>query len=103
MKLIYTNENQFLVNNVKNILENEAIPVSLKNEFAAGGAGALAPFDTWVELWLINDGDEERAEQILATSLNQQAEADWVCPQCQEENDTSFDLCWQCQREKNAY
>ncbi|HBY87015.1 MAG TPA: hypothetical protein DEO86_14205, partial [Colwellia sp.] len=38
MKLIYTNENTFLVNNAKNILENQNIEVTLKNEFASGAA-----------------------------------------------------------------
>ena len=100
MKLIYSNENQFLVNNAKNILENDNIEVTLKNEFASGAAGLLAPIDTWVELWIINDIDEEKAETILAQALKQQGEHDWFCQQCQEHNDASFDSCWQCQTEK---
>ncbi len=55
MKLIYTNENTFLVNNIKNILENNGFTVTIKNEYVSGAAGDLAPFDTWLELWLIND------------------------------------------------
>ena len=100
MKLIYSNENTFLVNNAKNILENQNIEVTLKNEFASGAAGVLAPIDTWVELWIINDIDEEKAETILAQALKQQGEHDWFCQQCQEQNDASFDSCWQCQTEK---
>jgi len=102
MKLIYSNENQFLVNNAKNILENNHIEVTLKNEFASGAAGVLAPLDTWVELWLVNDIDEEQAKQVLAKALKQQDEHDWLCPQCQENNDASFELCWQCQSERNS-
>jgi len=100
MKLIYTNENIFLVNNAKNILENHHIEVTLKNEFAAGAAGLLAPIDTWVELWVINDIDENKANIALAKALQQQGEYDWFCSQCQEKNDASFDTCWQCQTEK---
>lgn len=100
MKLIYTNENLFLVNNAKNILENHNIEVTLKNEFAAGAAGLLAPVDVWVELWVINDIDEGKANIALAKALKQQGEYDWFCPQCQEKNDGSFDICWQCQTEK---
>jgi len=102
MKLIYSNENQFLVNNAKNILENNQIEVTLKNEFASGAAGVLAPLDTWVELWLVNDIDEEQAKQVLAKALKQQDVQDWLCPQCQENNDASFELCWQCQSERNS-
>jgi hypothetical protein len=100
MKLIYTNENIFLVTNAKNILENQNIEVTLKNEFASGAAGLLAPIDTWVELWIVNDADEEKSEIILAQALKQQGEHDWFCSQCQEKNDASFDTCWQCQNEK---
>ncbi len=100
MKLIYTNENQFLVNNAKNILENYNIDTTLKNEFAAGASGVLAPIDTWVELWIISDADEHKAEMILAQTLKQHEEYDWYCSQCQEKNDPSFDICWQCQHEK---
>lgn len=100
MKLIYSNENQFLVNNAKNILENNNIEVTLKNEFSSGAAGVLAPFDTWVELWVINDEDQQKASICLENALKQQGEHDWFCQQCQEKNDASFDLCWQCQNEK---
>jgi hypothetical protein len=101
MKLIYSNENQFLVNNAKNIIENNNIEVTLKNEFASGAAGVLAPIDTWVELWVINDADEDQAKAILLESLQQQNQCDWLCQQCQEKNDASFDVCWQCQNEKD--
>jgi len=66
----------FLVNNAKNILENQNIEVTLKNEFASGAAGVLAPIDTWVELWIINDIDEDKAETVLAQALKQQGEHD---------------------------
>ena len=102
MKLIYSNENQFLVNNAKNILENHNIEVTLKNEFASGAEGVLAPIDTWVELWIINDDDEGNAVTVLAQALKQQGEHDWFCSQCQEKNDASFDSCWQCQNDKNS-
>ena len=102
MKLIYTNENQFLVNNAKNILENYNIDTILKNEFASGASGVLAPIDTWVELWIISDADEDKAELILAQTLKQSENYDWYCQQCQEKNDASFDICWQCQHEKNS-
>ena len=101
MKLIYTNENQFLVNNAKNIIDNNNIEVTLKNEFSSGAAGVLAPLDTWVELWVIHDSDEEKAKGILSKALKQHGGYDWFCSQCQEKNDASFDLCWQCQNEKN--
>ncbi len=53
MKLVYTNENRFIVNNAKNIVEAAGITVTLKNEFSVGGIGELSAFDAWLELWVV--------------------------------------------------
>ena len=99
MKLIYTNENRFLVSNVKNIIQNAGIEIFLKNEYVAGGAGDLSPFDTWLEVW-VEDEDYERATQLINDIQNTKNAADWVCPVCNETNSASFDFCWQCQHER---
>ena len=52
MRLLYTNENRLIVSNAKNIVEDAGIDVVLRNEFAVGGMGELAVFDTWLELWV---------------------------------------------------
>ena len=98
MKLIYTNENNFLVSNARNILENENIDVLLKNEFMSGGAGDLSPFDTWQELW-VEEKDYTKAKKLL--TLNEtSASTDWSCPACGEANSASFEICWNCQKER---
>ncbi|MFW5450969.1 MAG: DUF2007 domain-containing protein [Methylophagaceae bacterium] len=97
MKLLYTRENRYLVYNIKNIVENAGIEVMLKNEFAAGGAGDLAPLETWLELWVVNDSDYDKAAQILDASFNIDNAADWLCSQCNETNNGSFEFCWNCQ------
>lgn len=97
MKLVYTNENRYLVHNIQNIVENAGITIMLKNEFAAGAAGDLVPHETWLELWVINDDDYDPAIQALDTAFSHIDDADWTCPQCQEKNNASFDFCWHCQ------
>jgi hypothetical protein len=99
MKLIYTNENRFLVTNAKNLLENAGIEVVLRNEFAAGGAGDLSPFDTWLELW-VEDLDYEKSLQVIKYSSGSDDDVEWVCDNCHETNDAAFDFCWSCQHEK---
>ena len=97
MKLIYTNENSFLVSNIKNIVENKGINVFLKNEFAAaGGSGDLAPLETWVELWVVDDDDYDRAMAVIE-NFKAQESRDWTCSSCSEENAGSFEYCWNCQ------
>lgn len=96
MKLIYTHENRLLVELAKSKLEIAGIAVFLKNEFAQGGSGELAPHQTWPELWLERERDYERASQLLADVESEQSA--WHCPDCGEQNGAAFDFCWQCQR-----
>ena len=100
MKLVYTNENRFLVANARNVLQNAGIAVSLKNEFAVGGVGDLAPIDAWLELWVLEDKDYQQALQIINSALSNKDSEEWVCPYCNEKNDASFEFCWSCQNEK---
>lgn len=102
MKLIYTNENRFLVNNMKNIVQNADIEVSLKNEYIAGGAGDLSPFDTWLELWVVDEKNYKQAMQLIKEAQTTDNEHDWFCPQCHEINNAAFEICWQCQHEKTV-
>lgn len=97
MKLLYTNENPFLVNHVKNMSENAGFAVVIKNELLAGAVGELSPLDTWPELWLLNEQDYEQAHLLLQKLLLKSEISDWVCQQCEEKNDSTFDICWQCQ------
>ena len=97
MKLIYTNENRYLVHNIQNIVGNAGIEVMLKNEFAAGGAGDLVPHETWLELWVVNDTDHDKALVVIETSFSSSDDVAWICSSCNEKNDASFDFCWQCQ------
>jgi len=96
MKLLYTNENRLLVNNVLNLVENAGIAISLKNEFAGGAAGLLVPHETWLEVW-VEEADYDRANIIIQSLFNTEQQQGWVCNQCSEYNDASFDYCWSCQ------
>ena len=99
MKLIYTNENRFLVSNARNILENENIQSVLKNEFISGAAGDLSPFDTWQELW-VEDKDISKAENLLLSLAENNSSTEWTCSACGEVNGAAFDICWNCQKDR---
>ena len=100
MKLVYTHENRFFVHNAKNIIEAEGIHFCLKNEFAAGGAGDLAPQEAWLELWVMDDDLQGHASALIKNAFsgeNSEHSSAWVCPHCKESNEATFDICWQCQ------
>jgi len=100
MKLIYTNENRFLVYNIQNIIENARITATLKNEYASSAAGDLVPHETWLELWVVDNADYDLAKAAIDSAFKQANESGWDCPQCSERNTASFDVCWQCQAER---
>lgn len=100
MKLIYTNENRFIVSNIQNIIQNAGIETQLKNEYIAGAAGDLAPLDTWLEIWVKEDRDYNKALKVIKDLEQTDNELDWVCDKCHELNHAAFEICWQCQAER---
>ncbi len=97
MKLLYTRENRYLVHNIQNIVENNGIETMLKNEYAAGASGGLVPHETWLELWLVNDRDYDKAMCLINATIQANTEPDWFCDNCKETNMAAFDFCWNCQ------
>ncbi len=87
-----------IIFNLKNLLQDQGIDIVVMNEFASGGAGDLATFDTWPELWVEDESQFEGAEFILKNILSDSKENCWYCRGCQEKNDASFELCWNCGR-----
>ncbi len=100
MKMVYTNQNQFLVSNVKNLIEAENINTFLKNEYAQGAIGEISAVDSWPEVWVLDDSDYKRATEIVSLSQRNQNTVAWTCKNCAEQNDASFEICWYCQSDK---
>jgi len=99
MKMVYTNEDRFIVSNVKNILSQHRIETVLKNEYAAGGIGELSAFDAWLELWVLNETDYDAACKVIDNAFSDENAVDWLCSNCKESNDVAFEYCWSCQHE----
>ncbi|RVU84675.1 DUF2007 domain-containing protein [Leucothrix sargassi] len=99
MKLVYTHENKLLVENAKNMLDLAGIESHLKNEFASGAAGDLVPTESWPEVWVLDESDYDKAVAVLQVLTDKLTAEDWVCPNCQEANAATFEICWNCQTE----
>ena len=96
MRCLYTDSNRLLVSNAKNIVENAGVSTTLRNEYTSSGAGELAPNETWLELWVLNENEYGKAIVAITSAFNTHAKA-WVCKKCLEKNDAAFEFCWQCQ------
>lgn len=99
MKLLYTHENNIIVENARNILCENGIESELRNEFAAGGIGELSPMQTWPELW-VEEAQYLRAKDVIQQLNNSEPSNHWVCAKCGEENAGTFEICWHCQSDK---
>ena len=103
MKLLYTTQDRLQLYNIKNKLELAGFDCHVRNEFAAGAAGDIAPIDTWPEIWLENDWQFDKAKAYLQEKLlnSNTSEQDWYCGHCGDKNPASFDSCWNCQHDAN--
>jgi hypothetical protein len=96
MKKVFSHENRLIVFNLKNVLQDAGIACVVENEFASGGVGDLSPFETWPELWVVNDEDKVRALDVIARVQSAGDEPEWFCARCGERNPGSFQVCWNC-------
>jgi len=100
LKLVYTHPNIMVVVQARSAIEIAGIRSVLRNEYAAGAIGELAPIDAWPEIWVLDDGDYERATSLIAASQAAMQEPDWQCVQCNNHCPATFDSCWHCGTER---
>lgn len=78
------------------MLRQLGMSASLQRFFLGSVAGELPPEQCWPEIWVDDDGQAERATQLLA-ELQQTAQRRWICG-CGETVEGGFDACWSCGR-----
>ena len=100
MKLVYTHPSGIVVAQARSALQLAGIDSVLRNEYAVGAMGELAPIDTWPELWVVNDRDYERAATLLEASRTRGEEQEWRCEKCGRSSPDTFEWCWHCGTER---
>ena len=87
---------------IRDALLHGGVAATIQNEFS--GRTATPGFRPPAEVWVTNDRDYDNARRIvvhaLATIDSESDAKPWVCANCREENPQSFDLCWNCARER---
>jgi hypothetical protein len=100
LKLVYTHPSIIDVFQAKSVVEFAGIKCVLRNEYAVGAIGELAPIDAWPEVWVMNDKDFERASFLIKESQATTQEADWSCTGCANPNPAAFESCWHCGKDR---
>jgi len=99
---IYSAPMLAMVENVKNVLEQDGIECIVSNEYLSAGVGELPPIETWPQLW-VTEMDAERASKIIEAAEKNTGDSQetWACPKCHEEIEAQFSECWNCGTSRN--
>src|SRR3990172_12594189 len=82
---------------IRDLLEEAGIKTHVFNENAQGGVGEIPFIHTYPEIWLVNEGDIEKARKILAAYETPMKDtATRLCGHCGELNPGGFQICWNC-------
>ena len=92
MKRVFSSFNQTAVYHARNLLENAGIETLLRNTVLSSAMGELPPAECQAELWVLNDSDLSRAEEVLSAKTEG---PDWTCA-CGETLGAQFTQCWRC-------
>jgi hypothetical protein len=105
VKRVYASASLWQAREILTLLEQQRIPATLLNEYAAGTPGVL-PFNPNMavdaEIWVLDDELAGRCERLIKEFHAAQpvtgasGESPWSCAGCSEENPPGFDLCWAC-------
>lgn len=98
---LYNAENSLEANIIKGLILNAGIECQIKGEILQSAMGEI-PFEQTqvsVQVYAIK---ERHAREILVNYQQvKQSAPDWVCPNCNEHNGSTFDFCWSCGTLKN--
>lgn len=103
MLKIYVSNNLIEVETRKEILEQEDIPCTVKNQQGSSLAGEVPFAEVFPELWVINNDDYPRAQEILEHWSDASCEniSEWTCVGCGEQHTGEFTTCWKCGVERS--
>ena len=98
MKKLTSAESLITINHYKNLLASEGIPTEVRNQHLGSIMGEVPFFETWPQLWVVNDLDYDRAKQLIDTVDAESPAESWKCEHCGESNEGQFAACWNCGR-----
>ena len=107
MEKLFTARSNAEVALLKELIEKDDIPCTIRNEYSSNAFGEIPIIDCYPELWVLNDEDYPKAQALLDSWLSPerpaQAPDSWVCPNCGEKIEGQFASCWRCTetREEN--
>ncbi len=82
---------------LRGVLEQEGIGIHVFNENAQSGVGQLPVVEALPELWVADEKDFQRAQEVVRRfETAPRIEATVRCAACGEDNPSNFQVCWSC-------
>jgi hypothetical protein len=90
------------VGQFKSVLDAAGIRTLLKNQYVSSVLGEIPFVEALPELWVLEDKDFERAQELIQGLLTGHPEdqPDWNCGSCGAEVGAAFTNCWKCEAER---
>ncbi len=88
------------VGHIQSVLASAGIRTLLKNQFMSSVMGEIPFVEVLPELWILDDRDLGRAQELIRNLLEQPVEdlPDWECGSCGTAVASVFSHCWNCGR-----
>lgn len=102
MKKLYVSQSLIDVESRKELLDQEEIPCTIKNQRSAMLGGEVPFVEVFPELWVLQDEDFEKAQTLLQDWENAKPveTTSWTCGSCGEVHQKEFTTCWKCNQER---
>lgn len=98
---VYSAANAVEANIVKGLLINSDIECRLLGETLQGAVGEIPLDQTEVKVQVFTIKQRQATEILVNYRQVQQSAPDWVCPNCNEHNGSTFEFCWSCRTPKH--
>ena len=95
---VHSAPHPIVLENLRNILQVEGIASDVRTPFLGAARGDIPATECWSELWILNDGERDRALAVIRSALEpaERSGVSWKCKSCGEEMEEQFGACWQC-------
>jgi len=105
MKLIYTGQDRILLDRIKQALHQNGIPYFIRNENPVGqAAGEVPPLVCWPEIYVKDESTFDHVKPLVDALMPKTGATllRWVCPNCNEQIEAQFSVCWACQVDRQG-
>jgi hypothetical protein len=77
-------------------LRAAGIRCEVRNTTLSGAMGEIPFLECAPQLWVLDELDETRANEVLQQLRRPVTGAPWRCTECGEESEPQFGTCWKC-------